>query len=42
MEEVVFLGHVVSKEGTKANPQKIKAIMEWPRLHPHLPIYERR
>jgi len=31
LEEVVFLGHVVSKEGIKVDPQKIKAIMEWPR-----------
>jgi len=32
LEEVVFLGHVVSKEGIKVNPQKIKAIIEWSRL----------
>jgi len=25
------LGHVISKEGTKVDPQKINAIMEWPR-----------
>ena len=31
MEEVVFLGHVVSKEGIKVDPQKVKAIMDWPR-----------
>jgi len=31
LEEVAFLGHVVSKEGIKVDPQKIKAINEWPR-----------
>ena len=30
-EEVVFLGHVVSKEGIKVDPQKIRAIVDWPR-----------
>ena len=25
------MGHVVSKEGIKVDPQKIKAIIEWPR-----------
>ena len=30
-EEVVFLGHLVSKEGIKVDPQKIKVIMKWPR-----------
>jgi len=30
LEEVVFLGHVVSNEGIKVYPQKIKAITEWP------------
>ena len=25
------LGHVVSKEGIKVDPQKIKEIIEWPR-----------
>lgn len=28
---MVFLGHVVSKEGIKDDPQKVKAITEWPR-----------
>jgi len=31
LEEVVFLGHVVSKEGIKVDPEKMKVIMEWPR-----------
>ena len=26
---VVFLGFVISKEGSKMDPKKIKAIMEW-------------
>jgi len=29
LEEVVFLGHVVTKEGIKVEPQKVKAITEW-------------
>jgi len=29
--EVVLLGHVVTKEGTKVDPQKVKAITEWSR-----------
>jgi len=29
LEEVVFLGHVVIKEGIKVDPHKVKAIMEW-------------
>jgi len=29
LEEVVFLGHVVTKEGIKVDPQKAKAITEW-------------
>ena len=28
LEEVVFLGHAVTKEGIKVNPQKVKAITE--------------
>ena len=31
MEEVAFLGHVVTKEGIKVDPQKVKASTEWPR-----------
>jgi hypothetical protein len=30
-EEVEYLGHVISKEGIKVDPSKIKAIMEWPK-----------
>ncbi|KAL0325108.1 UNVERIFIED_CONTAM: Retrovirus-related Pol polyprotein from transposon gypsy [Sesamum radiatum] len=29
MEEIAFLGHVVSKEGVQPDPEKVKAIMEW-------------
>ena len=29
MEEITFLGHIVSKEGVKPNSSKIKAIQEW-------------
>jgi len=31
LEEAVFLGHVITKEGSKVDPQKVKAITEWPR-----------
>jgi len=31
LEEVVLLGQVVSKEGIKVDPQKMKTITEWPR-----------
>jgi len=31
LEEVVFLEHLVSKEGVRVDPQKIKAIIEWPK-----------
>ena len=31
LEEVAFLGHVVSKVGIQVDPKKIKAITEWPR-----------
>jgi len=30
-EEMLFLGHVIIKEGIKINPQKVKAITEWSR-----------
>jgi len=29
-EELVYLGFVVSANGLKMDPEKIKAIMEWP------------
>ena len=29
-EELVYLGFVVSVDGLKMDPQKIKAIIEWP------------
>jgi len=29
-EELVYLGFVISGEGLKMDPEKIKAIMEWP------------
>ena len=31
LEEVAFLGHVVSKEGIQVDPKKIEVITEWPR-----------
>ena len=31
LEEVAFLGHVVSKAGVQVDPKKIEAITEWPR-----------
>ena len=30
VQEVEYLGHIVSHEGVKADPNKIKAIMDWP------------
>ena len=32
MKSVVFLGHVVTKDGIQVNPQKIKAVSELPKL----------
>ena len=29
VEEVEYLGHIVSQEGVKVDPNKIKAIKEW-------------
>ena len=29
---MAFLGHVVSKDGIQVDPNKIEAIIEWPRL----------
>jgi len=31
LEEVVFLEHVITKEGIKVDSQKVKAIREWSR-----------
>jgi hypothetical protein len=30
-EEVEYLGHVISQDGVKVDPEKIKAITEWPK-----------
>ena len=32
MEEIAFLGHIISKEGIKPDPSKVKAIIEWETL----------
>ena len=31
LEEVAFLGHVVSKDGIKVDPKKIEAVQKWAR-----------
>ena len=31
LDQVAFLGHMVSKDGIQVDPKKIKAILEWPR-----------
>ena len=31
LEEVAFLGHIVTREGISVDPEKIKAVAEWPR-----------
>jgi len=31
LEKVAFQGHVVSSEGVSVDPQKIKAVTNWPR-----------
>ena len=30
MKELVYLGFVISVEGLKMDPKKVKAILEWP------------
>ena len=30
-KEVTFLGHVISEEGIKCDPEKIEAVRHWPR-----------
>ena len=30
MEEIQYLGHVITKEGIAVDPEKIRTIMEWP------------
>jgi hypothetical protein len=29
LDQVAFLGHIITKEGVAVDPQKIKAVMEW-------------
>ena len=31
LDQVAFLGHVVSKDGIQVDPKKIEAVAEWPR-----------
>ncbi|RUO86995.1 RNA-directed DNA polymerase, partial [Corallococcus sp. AB018] len=30
LDDVIFLGHVINKEGISVDPQKIEAIVNWP------------
>ena len=32
LDNIAFLGHVVSKEGITMDPKKVKAMQQWPRL----------
>ena len=32
LDQVAFLGHVVSIDGIQVDPKKMEAILEWPRL----------
>ena len=32
LQDDSYLGHIISKEGIKTNPQKLKVIKEWPIL----------
>ena len=29
MKEIAFLGHIISEEGVKVDPEKVKAVLEW-------------
>ena len=31
LDQVAFLGHVVSKDGIQAGPKKMETLIEWPR-----------
>ena len=31
LDQVAFLGHVVSKDGIQVDPQKIEVVIDWPR-----------
>ena len=31
-EEIVYLGHIISKEGVSANPEKLKVLTDWKKL----------
>ena len=31
LNQVAFLGHVVSKDGIQVDPRKIEAVIDWPR-----------
>lgn len=33
MKFMVLTGHIISEEGIVVDPEKIKAIMEWPYTH---------
>ena len=30
MEELLYIGHIIGKEGVKVHMEKIRAILEWP------------
>ena len=32
LEEIHYLGHIISKEGIRMDPAKVMAIKEWPEL----------